>query len=252
MKGDLKNFILLVILVVFIFVFKDTLTRGWFNLYDTYFPCKRPITYTLGVFDEEFGISKEDFLTEVKSAEEMWEESVGRDLFSYSREAKNNILTINLLYDYRQEATEKIKDLDQEVSATRASYDALRAQYDELQRSYSQNKAFYLNKISAFNKRQNEYQKEVEYWNKRGGAPKGTYEELSREGEALKKEYEAIKSLESNLDKKVSEINSLVPVINNLARALNINVEALNTVGEERGEEFTQGEYKNTYGVEEI
>ena len=61
-----------------------------------------------------------------------------------------------------------------------------------------------------------------------------------------------LKEMEQSLNAKVSEINSMVPRINSLAKTLNINAAMLEKMGEERGEEFTEGEYKENIAGREI
>src|SRR3989338_684572 len=75
-------------------------------------PCEKPIPYELGTFDPKFNISKDYFLTALKDAEAIWEKSITKDLFAYTPESpREGILKINLIYDYRQQATDKLKSL---------------------------------------------------------------------------------------------------------------------------------------------
>ena len=71
-------------------------------------PCEQSIMYTIGTFDGRFGLSRQTFLSVIKEAETIWEKPVGKDLFAY---ADDGSLKINLIYDYRQQATSKLKSL---------------------------------------------------------------------------------------------------------------------------------------------
>ncbi|MEX2052298.1 MAG: matrixin family metalloprotease [Candidatus Paceibacterota bacterium] len=246
-----KNIISLAILALFIFLFRDIISNSFGTLYSQYFPCKRPIAYSLGRMDPDFEVSEEEFLKAIANAEKVWEEAFGGELFSYSPD-KQGSLKINMVYDYRQEITNQMEDIGEQVSETRATYDALLAKHVSAEQGYLDDKRVYAARVATFEDRQREYSKEVEYWNKRGGAPAAKYEELNREGEALKTEFEKIQALERDLNLQVREINALVVRINALARALNIDVATLNTIGESRGEEFTQGEYRSAHGGREI
>ncbi len=100
-------------------------------------PCSKPIPYNLGTFDTKFGISKEYFLSALAEAEAIWEKPAsgyaGKDLFVYAPNDKDtHDLKINLIYDYRQEATSKLNSLGITVDSNRASYDALKAKYTAL------------------------------------------------------------------------------------------------------------------------
>jgi hypothetical protein len=65
-------------------------------------PCERPIEYSLGVFDERFGMTQAEFLAEATVAEGLWEQTLGRELFRYVPGAQ---FKVNLIFDTRQEQT---------------------------------------------------------------------------------------------------------------------------------------------------
>lgn len=189
-------------------------------MFNRYFPCRAPIYYTLGSFDTHFGISQKNFLANVEKSEAIWEKPIGRNLFEYKANNSGNSLKINLVYDYRQEATAQLKTLGKTVDKTRASYDSLRAEYERAQAEYSELKKEYNSKIASF--------------------------------DHTEEEYNEIKAIEKKLNQKVTEVNDLVSTLNALAKELNINAGKLNTIGQARGEEFTQGEYKSDALGQEI
>ncbi len=249
----LKNIIALVLFCLLGYFLFANFGGIWADLYTKYFPCKSPIVYTLGSFDTKFGISKKDFLADLSEAEKIWEKPAGRQLFTYSAEASaTNVVKVNLVYDYRQEATVKIRNLGLAVSDTRASYDSLRVKYTLLEKDYAQDKLVYQSKVADFQSKQTAYQKKVDYWNSKGGAPKDEYNKLNAEADSLKQELKGIKQMEIDLNAQSDDINALVTVINNLARTLNINADQLNNIGASRGEEFTEGEYKEDITGREI
>jgi len=214
MTKALKTISIMAILGISFFVFYPNLKSEWATFYSSYFPCRSPITYSLGSYDERFNISEEDFLEIVKEAEMIWEIPAG-------------------------------KDIGGKVSDTRASYDSLKEKYDTLQRIYLEDKKDYQGRVANFQKRQAEYNEKVNYWNSRGGAPSDEYQELQSEGAAIKAELSAIRKIEIGLNDQTADINALVAEINRLAKTLNINVGVLNNISENRGEEFTEGEYKS-------
>ena len=244
MTKALKTISIMAILGISFFVFYPNLKSEWATFYSSYFPCRSPITYSLGSYDERFNISEEDFLEIVKEAEMIWEIPAGKNLFEYKALAAYG-LKINLIFDYRQEATVKIKDIGGKVSDTRASYDSLKEKYDTLQRIYLEDKKDYQGRVANFQKRQAEYNEKVNYWNSRGGAPSDEYQELQSEGAAIKAELSAIRKIEIGLNDQPADINALIAELNRLAKTLNINVGVLNNISENRGEEFTEGEYKS-------
>ncbi|MFA5841578.1 MAG: matrixin family metalloprotease [Candidatus Paceibacterota bacterium] len=222
----------------------------WNNIKPASAPCSKPINYSLGAFDAKFGLTKESFLDALREAEAVWEKPIGRDLFVYSPDGD---LEINLIYDYRQEATGKLKSLGLAVDANRASYDTLNAKYIELDAQYKQAKADYDNLVEAFNARNDAYGQQVEYWNRRGGAPKKEYAILKSEEEAIQADFAEIKNMEGEMNEYVDNIKAVVVVLNNIANALNIDVRKYNDIGNALGEEFNEGVYRNDgQGSEEI
>lgn len=209
-------------------------------------PCAEPIKYNLGTFDTQFGISKAYFISALADAEAIWEKSVSRDLFTYSPDdsGKADTLKVNLVYDYRQQATSKLKSLGITVKSNQASYDSLRAKYLQIQKDYGEIKAVYDTDVASFNADNAAYEQKVEYWNQRGGAPAGDFEQLVAQRQALERRADQLKTRLTQMNNMVEEINSLVVVLNQLANALNLSVDQYNAIGAARGESFQEGLYE--------
>jgi len=252
MKNILKIIFSIVVVGVFSWFFLNPVRLLGIELYNRYFPCRYPISYTLGTFDKNFGISEGDFLEAIKEAERVWEQPINKELFVYKPDSLSNYLKINLTYDFRQQVTEKINKIDASLLGTRAEYDHLKSQYAILQTEYSAQKKEYESLVALFQKKQSAYTKKVNYWNGRGGADAKTYKEIKNEEVSLQNDFEKVKVMERELDLKISDINTLVSQINNLAKELNLNVGELNSINQSRGEEFTQGEYKEGAQYKEI
>jgi chromosome segregation ATPase len=205
-----------------------------------YKACARPILYTLGNFDEEFGISKDEFLTTIKTAEEIWEKPANKDLFQYSSAGK---LTINLTYDYRQQATDKLEDLGYSIDNTQDSYDSLKLRYNQAAGDYKRLKAALDANYADYNQKKANYEQQVSYWNQQGGASKNTINQLNAQRDALNKQAAQIQKDQDTLNTLAGNINAMVDVLNRMAASLNISVDNYNEVGASRGEEFEEGSY---------
>ncbi len=224
------------------YLYRAPLEDMYTRLTAEYFPCQNPIAYSIGSFDPRFGISKADFLENIASAESVWEKPVQKELFAY---APDGGLKINLIYDYRQEATAKLRALGIAVGDDRASYDALRAKYEAMGGEYEQKKAALETRIIDFKKRQALYEKEVLYWNRRKGAPKEEFDRLNREKFLLDEETAVIQQAQTLLNAEADDINALVSVLNRLVNSLNLNVEKYNAIGKQTGGEFEEGNYQS-------
>jgi len=246
----LKNLIALVVFLAALAVGIYFL-RGTFNqLVFYYFPCQRPIVYSLGSFDERFGLSREDFLSLLAQAEQIWEEPAARELFKYK--SNGGDLKINLVYDFRQEATEKLRALGLNIEGSRSSYENLKNEYDSMRAQYLSDKAQFESLSADYEKKLRSYNDKVAAWNARGGAPKSVYSQLNAEKEALDKESAQMKDAQTKINGEVEEINALAIVLNSQALALNLDVARFNQIGEQRGEEFEEGTYRSSSGGQEV
>ncbi len=234
------NIIFLCVVAVVGFVYQDVLANVWIQSFNRYFPCKYPISYSIGEFDTRFGISKQDFLATLQDAEAIWESSIQKDLFKYKEDGS---LKVNLIYDDRQKTTTELKKIESSVENTRENYETLKLEYDRLVSAYEAEKRQYETRLSAFDTRKDAYDAEVSRINSRGGGNKETVARLNAEKNSLVYEMNSLNSLQAELNADVKKINSLSETLNSLVKTLNLNVKKFNTVGSSLGEEFEEGVY---------
>ena len=211
-------------------------------------PCSTPIPYTLGTFDTQFGISQADFLTALTEAQAIWEKPqgdyLGKELFTYvPNDSDPNALKINLVYDYRQQATSKLASLGIVVGNDQSSYDALKTQFTNLESTYNTEKSSFNTEVTDFNQKQDAYEAEVNSWNQKGGAPQADYDRLQATQVELKNESAQLQVTQSNLNNMIDEINAMVVVLNRLVATLNLSVDQYNSVNGTLGESFEEGVY---------
>jgi len=249
MRKIVETVVLVACISALLFVFRDKVGLAVDRLYATYLPCKVPIEYSLGTFDDRFGISKAEFLADISASEALWEKSINKNLFEY---VPDGSLKINLVYDQRQEITNKLQDLGLRVSNDRASYDEIKARYNLLKSQYTRMKTSYQAAVALFESRSKAYDAEVALWNRKGGAPKDVYAKLEAQKISLQAELSSLRQTEAQMKGLVDDINALVSTLNHLAGVLNLSVDQFNTVGQTRGEEFTEGYYESTGAGQEI
>jgi|SRR3989338_2152936 len=208
-------------------------------------PCGTPINYSLGTFDKRFSITEKEFLNIILKAEGLWESAAGKPLFQYKEEGR---LKVNLIYDIRQENTDRLKKLGIVIGEDKEAYDTFKIKYDAMYASYQAEKTALEKKVAEYQARKTAYEKEVEYWNSQGGAPKEKYRELEQERDSINREVVILNQKENALNEKVETVNAMGAELNKLARNLNLQVKTYNTVGGV-GEEFDEGEY-STNGID--
>jgi hypothetical protein len=249
----LKNIFQLAIIVALTFSlyhYRDEINiriRGGINYY---LPCTLPITYSIGEFDSQFGIGREEFLADMAKAEKVWESVSEKELFRYIE--TGGVLTVNLIYDSRQETTNKLREIDGTITSKQSSYDTLRASYDRLQEGLADQKSRYATSTDALERTRRLYEREIEQWNRRGGAPEPDYSRLQQEKNAINARIGRLNNELRELNKATNELNTLAEKINTLAKDLHLDVDLFNTTRRTNGDEFSEGEYERDSRGERI
>jgi hypothetical protein len=214
----LYNIILYALLGVSLFLLWDRVLRP---------PCSKAIAYSIGEFDERFGIGEDDFLNLVQRAELQWEDELSRDVFHYKEGAD---FKINLIWNESQERIVKGNNLELQLDQQQASIDSIQSRYKLALQRYEQAER-------DFRSAERAYETQVKTWNNNPGT---------------QQEYQALRNQETGLNAQVQELNRLGSMVNELAQensqridSFNDNVEQYNSLFEERA--FDAG---NTDGSE--
>jgi predicted Zn-dependent protease len=209
----------------------------WYTAFDNV--CKLPVRYRIGEVDPRFGTDKDELRRIVATAEKVWEDKVGKELFLYDPGAP---LPINLIFDERQENAEIEVELREDIEAKEGmseefahQYDALIAEFRRIKRNYESRVVSYESKLGAYNET-------VAEWNEKGGAPEAVVEDLRETEAELKTEQRALESLAKELNRLVIQLNAIGARANTLITDYNTVVEEYNDRIAETGE-FTQGDY---------
>ncbi len=204
-------------------------------------PCAEPISYSLGTFDQRFGLKESDFLQALREAEAKWEGAIGKELFSYAPEKGK--LAVNLIYDYRQEATQELSVIEADLSDGQREYQALQREYNALKSAHSVAKQGYEARVKEFNQMNATYEAHVDAWNSGSRRDRSEFEALERERRALEVEAAALNAEQDEVNALVKDLNAFATRLNTLAKELNLDVAEYNAIGASRGEEFAGGIY---------
>lgn len=212
----------------------------WSNFLFPPKPCEDVIYYKINEFDQRFNITKDKLIAELKESEGAWEDSISKNLFEYSA---TGTLAINLIYDDRQQTTQKLNNVGNLIEADQSTYDELKSRFDFLSDDYNKKKENYEIEIKEYEIKRKEHEDRVNYWNDQGGAPPKEFRELSQEQEELNRRQNDLASKYKELSKIVSEVNTMARELNEVAGKLNLKVNTFNTIGKGSQEEFNEGEY---------
>jgi hypothetical protein len=223
-------------------------------------PCSSPITYSLGTFDSGFGLTRAQFLDDINQAVQIWDKPFGKTFFELASSSSSGASTtatningydaaidlkINLIYDYRQQATDAMNAVGSSIDDETSVYNALKAKYNSLTAAYTQEKAALATVVADFQTEQNNYNQVVNYWNSRGGAPTAEYATLNQEKIALESQAVVVTGDQNALNGTVNTINSTAATINKYVALLNSEATQYNSIASTSGtgEEFDEGEY---------
>lgn len=240
------------IIIIFLIVFGSVFHEDIRDLYDNFFfdPCTHPIKYNIGRLDPGFGLSKQEFLNAIKEAEGLWEEATGKDLFEYS---KDGVMSINLVYDERQEGTDLLKNIDVAYRTNKEKYDKKKELYDQYVDDFNILKQQRDSLYVIWDSRYQSYELEVKKWNSRSSAPPADiYQRLNSEKKSLEELMDRIKLLDAQVGNLINAINSLGDELNALGSKVNETANDYNGINHSFEEEFEQGVYISSFKFKEI
>jgi predicted nucleic acid-binding Zn-ribbon protein len=212
-------------------------------------PCQDPLTYRIGRVDERFGISRSEFSMAVGKAAAVWEKPLSRKLF---REDPHGKIEINLIYDYRQETTDKLKQINSRMDDMKGVYANSKTCYESLKAEYERKRAAIENDFHDLNARIAAYNAEIESWNRRGGATETQHSRLMSEKNELDAVRESLSIRQDEVNSLADEVNSMALVTNEIAARQNLDVEHYREVGSRLDGEFQEGFFESKQGRQSI
>lgn len=232
------------------YAYRGPLSIFALQAYQQIAPCTYPISYTIGAIDTRFNISRAHTQEAIEKAEIIWEKAAGKELFRRVNEGA--VLTIDLVYDTRQETTEKLKELGLSVNNDAASYDAVKAKYEAVLREYNAQKAALEAQRTLFEKEAAQYESRVAAANARGGATPAEYAALNLQKERLLDKERELQHAREEVNASADSVNTLIATLNKLAASLNATASEYNETGSTVGDEFEEAIFQSSPGKEEI
>lgn len=199
--------------------------------------CKKPVGYKLGRFDTQFGITKEQFLSEISYAVNVWGDAATKKLFYYDEQGS---LTINLIYDERQATTNDISYLALDIENAKESATQLKTTYQKETATYDTDGKIFTDNVEAFNTRYESYKAKVTMYNNQGGAPSAEYATLTEEQQRLKEEAARLDIEQKRLSALREKINQEVTRYNEFVTYINTLIKKSNSIGARK---FTEGRF---------
>ena len=184
-----------------------------------------PKGYSLGTFDERFGISKDRFLQIVDEAKKVWENAAGKELFQHRREG---LIRVNLVFDWREEALLKAKEQRAKIDEHGYSFDMLKSDYERKTTAVERERSAYNESAQTYKIHLDEYNARVTRWNDGENRTEGEAQLLQSRKTDLDQELAVLEQKSVSLKTTIDDLNALGERISALAKKYNLEVEMFN------------------------
>ena len=181
--------------------------------------CSKPIFYTLGSIDRRFGLSNEKILEELVEAEGVWEKFRKSNLFEYVKNAKDADITIDFIYDIRQQELVSKQSLnaniDDYIIAFRAyenrviAHNAKLAQYEERAKQYDDAFKMYDNAVSLWNNSSRTDESELSRLENEEIRLRSFLKSLKIESASVEQSEKSLNYEKDQIDKRKAEIEKI-------------------------------------------
>lgn len=166
--------------------------------------CDQPISYRIDFIDPKFGISKEEFGSDIKQAAKIWDDSINKNLFTSD---PDGTLKFNLVFDERQSLNNQINDLESQLNSQKSNIKTTVEEYEK--------------ESADFKKRLADLNSQISYWNKKGGAPPEEYDKLIKERDDLLNQAERLNVTAKSLNRSADSYNAKVGDLNQTVESFN-------------------------------
>jgi hypothetical protein len=211
--------------------------------------CNEPVTYHIGSIDPRFGLTNDEVAEAISTAASVWEKVSNHEFF---REEPRGSVEINLVYDYRQAAADKLRKISGNIDNTKGSYDALKRHIESLDAEFKEKEAAYTRDIVSYNERVSALNAHINTLSRNSGVPEEVSQRMKSEKESLDSLHNDMQLRSEELKNIIETLNSMVVVINGIASNLNLDVVNYNNAGNVLGNEFNEGLYEKRNNYEAI
>lgn len=180
--------------------------------------CPVPLGWRLAELDDGFDLERSEALEAAREAVQLWNGVAGREVFHYDAEEG---FPIRFVHDERhgriqerlrartalEEEADRIRSFRTEVERARAELEVERQAHEE--------------RLEALERRMEEHQADVRYWNERGGAPPEEMRALERREEELNRERDRVNSRAEELNRRARRVNEQTDQLNRMVEEHN-------------------------------
>jgi hypothetical protein len=171
-------------------------------------PCDTPLTYRIDRVDTTFGITRDELAKDTQQAAQIWNSAENKNLLAY--DPSKGAIAVSIIFDQRQQLSNQINQLQGQIDTQKGSLDSQVAQFQ--------------NDKTAFEQKVSDLNSQIDYWNKKGGAPADIYKQLIDQQNQLKVQAQTLNQQAQTLNQSAvsynSELNQLQQTVNTFNQAL--------------------------------
>lgn len=203
-------------------------------------PCKQPIHYRIGSIDPRFELALTEVEASLGAAEKPWEALAERELLVLDQQ--HGTVTVNFIYDERQERTQEEQKLSQVEVETNKAQKNINTSYDAQEAEYEQRSSQYETRVKKYEERLERYNSEVQRLNRSGQATEDDVKRLEKEAASLDGEMASIEKERVTLNALAQSLNTLAGKEQKIVESYNEKVENFQERFQSEGL-FDQGEF---------
>lgn len=192
--------------------------------------CATGITYKIESIDERFELSQGTLESVLLDAESAWEKAYGGEIFTYDE--KNGKLKVRLVYDERQERTDKEEEARTKLEDQRVDVDRDVSRLEALKQTIESEEETYQGYVDQYDKALAQYNRRKE---------SGSSE---RELQGLQS---SINIMIGQINSSQTRLNSAIEEFNTLLNKTELTTEQYNSIVDDYNANFT-GEYEFDQG----
>jgi len=172
-----------------------------------------------------------------------------RDRFE---ENPKSISEINLVYNYRLEASDKLKNLNYKIENTKNSYDDLKFRFENLKSEYERKNVALVSDFNAYNAWVSTFNAGIQSGRQRDRISEHNYRRPMTEKDELNSIHQNLQERQEEMKRMNDTISSKASVINEIAVNYELDVVNHRDDGNRMGTEFCQGNHTSKEGRQTI
>ncbi len=204
-------------------------------------PCLQTTYYSLGRFDNSFGIDQKYFLDAVKESADFWNKELGHDVFVYK---DNGPFKVSLIFDERQKTIIQKNRTESGLEQAEKIFTDLDRKFEELKSEYDRRVSAYDSKSKDLDMKIKSIDNRIKLWNQNPGTSQEEYKSLQKSHDAVNKEIEVFNQENASIQKMYLELDKILKDRNRAGEIYNSVAKKYNEKYG-HGLEFNQAEYVN-------